>query len=683
MRVPSLLLTISLFSILQSAGANNNTILAGAYPQRMSDRYTEKDGLPGKKISNIQIIKGQITAQTDGGQAVFSDGSWRSLESNRQAQFTTVPADIAKLPAGVKIMSTAQLKNGILWIVTDRGVFHSLGDQYIPFSKPKAYLTRQPPVNIDAPITCVAADGTGNIWFGTTAGLYATNGADFWNPVDRASGLPYENITCIAFGNSGDIWAGTSEGVCRYTKDGKWQYYSGPRWLPNNHVNAIIVDEKGSAWAATDGGVAHLFDVSVTLDKKAEHYEQITARHNRGGYVTGGSLKKPGDVTGGVVHEASDNDGLWTACYVGAECFRYATTKDPAAKALAKKSMWAMLDLLKYTGVPGFPARSVQRKDEKDVQGYNSNETVRVAGESDKIWFTSPIDPNVWCKGDTSSDETDGHYFAWYLYYTLVADGDERKSIASAVTALTDNILSHDLTLVGPTGRHTLWGVWNPKFINDDPQWWEERGINSLEILAYLKLAEHVSGNPKYAQKYQELIEKNYYLLNTVNQKVGYAWYGENHSDDQMSYMVYYVLLSLEKDPDIRRVLIQSLDRSWRFAREEDSPFFNFVYGALTGQRCEAEKSLETLQEWPWELISWRCDNSQRTDIAFRSINISNRPKSESTTVVPAGERHLERWNGNPYELEGGSIDGREEEDGSAWLLPYWMGRYHGLLSEK
>ena len=46
-------------------------------------------------------------------------------------------------------------------------------------------------------------------------------------------------------------------------------------------------------------------------------------------------------------------------------------------------------------------------------------------------------------------------------------------------------------------------------------------------------------------------------------------------------------------------------------------------------------------------------------------------------------ERQIMRWNGNPYELDGGSANGGSEDDGSAWLLPYWMGRYHRLIAEK
>src|SRR5207253_7681689 len=134
----------------------------------------------------------------------------------------------------------------------------------------------------------------------------------------------------------------------------------------------------------------------------------------------------------------------------------------------------------------------------------------------DKIWFRSPVDPKVWCKGDTSSDEMDGHYFAWYVYHDLVADADEKQKIAAVVRRATDHILEHSYTLVGHTGRKTRWGIWTPEILNHEPLYADMRPLNSLEMLAFLKVAEHITGDQKYARAADELILKHHYLLNTL-----------------------------------------------------------------------------------------------------------------------------------------------------------------------
>ncbi|HLV79486.1 MAG TPA: hypothetical protein VKT32_04360 [Chthonomonadaceae bacterium] len=671
-----------LASLTARAAVPPATYLLTSYPQKMADRYTARDGLPGKKVIAVVVEGDQVLVETEAGAAAFAGGKWTPLPAGQHVAAPLPPVDTALLPAGAKVLSAAKTPDGRLWVITDRGPFKTEGGRLVPLPRPLHYRTHQPYIDAEPVFTCVAADSRGHVWLGTNVGIFATDGADWWNPMDRRNGLPWEEVTCLALARNGDIWAGTTDGVCCCTAGGTWEYYRGPRWLPGNAVNAIAAAPDGSAWVATDGGVAHLYAAPMTLAKKAAHYEEITAaRHNRYGFVTGSILKKPGDVNGGVLYEASDNDGLWTSLYVAAEAFRYAATHDPQARALAKKSMWAMRDLMRFSGMPGYPARAIFRKGE-EVDGYDPNETVRVPGETDKIWYVSPVDPNVMCKQDTSSDETDGHYFAYSVFYDLVADDAEKAAIRENVRALTDNILNHDLTLVGPTGRKTLWGVWAPRYLNDDPDRWEDRGLNSLEILAYLKIAAHICGDPKYTAKYNELIERQHYLLNTVAQKVEEPWYNVNYSDDEMAYMMYYALMRLEQDPDTRRVLAQSLERSWKFAQPERSPFFDFVYGEATGRPCDVEGAVATLQEWPWELIDWRCDNSHRLDITLRQAAWEGGIKVEATTALPMSERQLMRWNGNPYEVSGGSETGADEEDGSAWLLPYWLGRYAGLIRE-
>jgi hypothetical protein len=37
------------------------------------------------------------------------------------------------------------------------------------------------------------------------------------------------------------------------------------------------------------------------------------------------------------------------------------------------------------------------------------------------------------------------------------------------------------------------------------------------------------------------------------------------------------------------------------------------------------------------------------------------------------------KWNANPFVIDRAS-DARSEDDGTAFLLPYWMGRFHRLV---
>jgi hypothetical protein len=523
---------------------------------------------------------------------------------------------------------------------------------------------------------CAISDAIGHLWIGARSGLILSDG-DGWYlsrevygemPAQPVAEIipPYGMIRCLAFAPNGDLWAGTPEGACRL-RDGRWSYFWGRRWLPDNRVYAIAIDAQNRAWLATERGVACIESRPMTLRQKADHYERLIAlRHNRNGFVTNCDWDDPNDPESWKI-EASDNDGLWTALYCAAQVFQYAATKDPAARERARKSMHALLELERLTGIPGFPARSIVRKDE--TRYYRST------GE----WHESPVDPNYTWKGDTSSDELDGHYFIWAVYYDLCADDAEKERIRGTVRRVTDHLMQNNWRLIDKDGKPTRWAIFNPEALNDDPIWEEERGLNALSILSHLKVAYHITGDAKYQQAYEQLIQKHHYLLNAITQKM-LPPYDINHSDDQLAFLCYYPLLLYETNPEYRRLWLMSLERSWQIERPERSPLFNFIYGALTGKPCDVEAAVQTLQEWPWDLRNWACRNSHRLDIVLDARKGIGEP--QSVQIVPYSEREVMRWNGNPYRLDGGDPLGRREDDGTAFLLPYWMGRYHRLIEE-
>ncbi len=596
--------------------------------------------------------------------------------------------DKTKLPMGAAILTAAKAKSGVVWVVTDKGAYRTIDDKYVLIEEPRIFRSHQPPINVDTFVHAVASDSDGHIWAATSSGMYATDGDQWWQHFDRRDGMPYEDMNCLLLASNGDIWGGTNEGAWRL-RSGQYRYFHGKRWLLGDKVTAIWEGKDGQILLQTDGGVCAIAEKSMTLREKAEQFDKTTQEwNNRRGYIAERSLKTPGVPQKSDPYEISDNDGLWNSIYVAAMCYRYAATKDPAAKAHAKQAFEAMLELERLSGLPGYPARAVVTDEElkQGATGVDLNETVRVPGETDKIWFRSPVDPAVWCKGDTSSDELDGHYYVWYLYYRYCADNAEKAKIKAVVKRTTDRIIDGGYNFIGHTGRKTRWGVWGPEFLNDDPFWWEQRPLNSLEILSYLKVAEYITGDKKYTEHYDLLIHKHHYLLNTILFRRGHfgEWQNVNHSDDEMAYMNYVLILDLEKDPVRRATLLHSLAGTWedspheKTLKGERSPLYNFLYGGLTGKACEPDKAIETLQDWSLDRVQWSVKNSHRFDVTLR-VEPGIKPRTELTRVLPSSERALARWNGNPWSPNGGS-DGRGLDDGAAWLLGYWVGVFYGYL---
>jgi hypothetical protein len=78
------------------------------------------------------------------------------------------------------------------------------------------------------------------------------------------------------------------------------------------------------------------------------------------------------------------------------------------------------------------------------------------------------------------------------------------------------------------------------------------------------------------------------------------------------------------------------------------------------------------------DLVEWTVVNSHRKDIVL-AADADRFRQRQSVTLLPPDERPVMKWNGNPFRLDGGG-GGRGEDDGAFFLLPYWLGRYHGYL---
>jgi hypothetical protein len=498
----------------------------------------------------------------------------------------------------------------------------------------------------------------------TGKGLNLTDGQRGWHSFTGAEGLPILDLTGVAVAPDGTVWLGSDHGLVRW-KDGRWTYLASKRWLPDNRIIAIAPAADGSVWVGTPKGLAHLLHRKLTLaDKAAILQKDLESRDRRHGYVTIMHLQSPG-VLEGAMQEISDNDGLWTALYIASQSFRHAATKSPEARAQASRSMKALLRLESITGISGFPARAIYQ--------VNEPQFARPSLRSDSEWHESPVEKDWYWKGETSSDELDGHYLGWYLFYELAANEEEKSAVRATCKRVSDHILDHGYHLVDKDGKPTTWGEWSPEKLNDDPKWWAERGLGSLEILSHLKVAARIVGEPRYEQAYQELIQKHHYAINTLNAKLPN---GVSH-DDQLLFLSYYPLLQLERDPALRALYIASLRRTWNMERIEDNPLWNFIFGASTGESCDVEQAVETLREMPLDFITWRTQNSHRADLNLADAP-DRRGRGRAIKPLPWAERVISHWDHDPYELDGGSDLG--EADQTVWLLPYWMGRYHGLI---
>ncbi|MEA3365788.1 MAG: hypothetical protein U9Q79_09135, partial [Candidatus Hydrogenedentes bacterium] len=367
----------------------------------------------------------------------------------------------------------------------------------------------------------------------------------------------------------------------------------------------------------------------------------------------------------------SDNDGLWTSYHVAAISLAYAVTGEEAAKASARKSMHAMYMLQNASGTPGLVARSVMPLEEAKKAGK----------DQDPQWRLTP-DGTMYWKSDTSSDEIDGHYLAFYTYWEHIAKDDpaERDTCIKQVRALTDYIVDNGYVLLDWDGKRTRWGFWSPELLNNQPFHYLESGLNSLEILSFLKTAYYITGDAKYQQHYESLMRDHHYLSNVLLEKKIFPDMN-NHSDNQLAYVAWYPILQLEQDPAVRRPLRQAVRRHYKCLARDRSSFFYFVTATIDPNYVDIESAVTNLKRIPTDRRQWVMKNSQREDVVFHP-RLDRFGDRQLLNVLPADERCFGKWNRNVYLPDEGK-GGEREDDGAAFLLPYWMARYHGFIAEK
>ena len=556
-------------------------------------------------------------------------------------------------------------------------------------------------------ITALAVDSRGALWIGTPLGLTVFENDGVWRHVRGKEGLPYEDITAIAIDEHDRLWIGTSRGAIQYRpyEEGRqWFYRAGKRYLIDDQVNAIHIAPGGMpVYFMTDAGLGKIDVLKHTLAEKADTIEaRLNTFHRRLGLVCACTLDDAENPTASYIID-DDNDGLWTSYHVVAMSLAYGATGEAKYLESAREGMHALVMLQNASGTPGLVARSVLPAEE----GLRKREEAKNKTRRDmrEQWQPTP-DGTMYWKSDTSSDEIDGHYFAFYAYWRHIAQfiPEERVLIEKQVRDVTNYIVDNGYVLMDWDGERTTWGYWNPELINGDSMHWGDNGLNSLEILSFLKTAHYITGDVKFKEHYDHLISEHGYLNNVLLEKKVYPD-TDNHSDNQLAYVAWYPILQLEEDPGIRETLHRAVRRHYRIVELDRSSFFNFVTGTIDPCYVDIEGAVQTLREAPTDRRLWAMRNSHRADVAFQ-VRPNRHGDQVLTRVLPADERHWNRWNIDPYIPDGGGDidqhvagmptaqhnvrgfgpelggDGRSEDDGGSWLLAYWMGRYHGFIKD-
>ena len=697
----------------------SGSYLSGCFSQRLRTVYTAADGLPSERVLCVRTdAQGTLWAGTDCGLCrlddtgfvrafddvltlevqklrSFADGSLAVLCGNtvyavRDGALHTVRT----FPHPVADFCD---RRGLYWFLTENElfVFDPAADEVwvqrsleggkgccLAVSETDMYVATESfvsavhgkrrewknivPAFCNMPRARVQAmhfDDAGYLWVGSAEGAAIYDNTNLWMTADKLQ-LPRNSIHAIAADAVGGVWFATDVGVVHLHR-GLLKYYSAERWVPQNHVNDVCVSADGeTVYAATDKGLSVISACGMTLRDKAALYEDtIENYHVRRGFVATRTVFDY-DMDNGHV-QISDNDGLWTACYTAAQCFRYAVTGEQDARSHAKRGMQAMLLLMRITGIPGFTARAVRYAGET---GF---------GDGNKEWHPAPDGSCEW-KGETSSDEMTGHFFGGSIYYDLCADDAEKAQIRRSLCGILDHIEHNGFRLVDADGLPTTWACWDPAALNHDDKWRFERGVNSLELLAFIKVCAHMTGDAKYDDLYRAFVRRHHYPLNAARHKIRDA--NICHIDDNLAFLAALTLLRLETDPAIRALILCGMEDHWQYERVERQPLFSLIHALFTGRDADLAEGVQSLREMPLDMIHYAMENSKRRDLVYDTQQQAWHEDAQLLSPLPFNERNVHRPDNGGFALDAQNRNYAQEP--TMFLLPYWLGRYYGLLRE-
>ena len=235
-------------------------------------------------------------------------------------------------------------------------------------------------------------------------------------------------------------------------------------------------------------------------------------------------------------------------------------------------------------------------------------------------------------------------------------------------------------------------------------------------MLSFLNVAKHVTGDSKYDQVAAMLRSKYNYHINAMHGKEFFPPENVVPWDNNLCLMSMYGLMNYEENPELLIMYRTSLQNSWLQISKQQNAFWDAIYASLANNFAKkteegyfsspnvfpeaggfvshitdelknvpslGEGILETLQRIPLDLIGYQMDNTHRLDIVFDPA-----PGQKPTMgwriggyAVPVEERGHVRQDRDGFALNFEEVGGgHSEQEGTFYLLPYYMARYHQLI---
>jgi hypothetical protein len=354
-----------------------------------------------------------------------------------------------------------------------------------------------------------------------------------------------------------------------------------------------------------------------------------------------------------ATYNRTGDGAIWTGHYLAAESFRYGVTQSADALDAVRRAMNGVQSLVDVTALtdPDVLARSWIPQDSPYLTKVMADEG------HNKLYATTYNGQQVYWIGNTTRDQYAGVFFGLAVAYDLVPDATLRGQDSAIVTRLLDYLIAHAWSVQMPDGSFPTTFMGRP-----DQQ------------LALLQIGRHV--NPaKYETLYTAFAAANAAGVSAPIRAECQDTYG-GYFKFNLDYISMFDLVRLEPAGSPFALFYTNAYSVLRqCTAKHQNAHFNMVDRALRGANGKRDRDTQ-------DFLGLWLQRSRRDYFTDVSSKYAVCGTNKACDIVAVNDRPNTDflWQRSPQLLFGGD-QGLVETAGIDYLLPYWMGRYYGVLS--
>jgi hypothetical protein len=345
-----------------------------------------------------------------------------------------------------------------------------------------------------------------------------------------------------------------------------------------------------------------------------------------------------------VSYTRCGDSALWTGFYLAAESFRYKVTQSPDALAAAQRTLAGIQSLVDVTG-NNVLARCLL----PDTSPYGP--AIESEEAHNGIYRSGP--GNFWV-GNTSRDQYSGVLFGLGVAYEMIDDATVRSSIAALVTRMVEFLKDHGWNVVLPDGTITTTFLGRPE-----------------QQLAFLQLGREVNPD-RFSTSYD--LARFFLSWATIPPISVDVLSDDSYFKFNLDTINLYTLIHLEHS-SFGTIYRKSYDVLRNHTDDHGNAFFNMIDYAVNGPNpTRDQETVRLLDEWlqrPRRDLDVHNEGRYAVcgDQACQPIPVPDRPTTDFL------------WQRSPFQLSNAGGSNIIEGAGIDYILPYWMGRYYGVIA--